>query len=396
MESETNFNENIASQLKVFLENPYEPKLADGLSMESSLSNRLNPKFPNCDQFTIQGSSSNPIFGVPNHLFNDPFDPAKSSSDTTYFLKDFISYASRQASPGDGANGLMHGSDYKEVLNFPPKSLDRSMDQVEIDKPLNFPKFKSLKINSPSDEDSCLTVNGGSEKKVVSKKKRAVVINRKNEDQKKSIIIKGQWTREEDRLLKKLVKKHGVRKWSQIAQMVPGRLGKQFLNFSRKSYLMAENLPRAFILLASVLPLNFGRETVVISHLMRCNDEVAVPKLWAPQVEVGSATGSDVNLELPTKSLPQVTDTYLVVNDVAKTNDEGYVKTIFALADEIEGLNNKIYQAGYDFGLQSAQVLLSHELFTMIMLCPPSVCFGEIEVEAVDEVTEVAVNGATN
>lgn len=201
MESETNFNENLASQLKVFLENPYEPKLADGLSMESSLSNRLNPKFPNYDQFTIQGSSSNPIFRVPNHLFNDPFDPAKSSSDTTYFLKDFISYASRQASPGDGANGLMHGSDYREVLNFPPKSLDRSMDQVEIDKPLNFPKFKSLKINSPSDEDSCLTVNGGTEKKVVSKKKRAVVINRKNEDQKKSIIIKGQWTREEDRLI---------------------------------------------------------------------------------------------------------------------------------------------------------------------------------------------------
>lgn len=199
MESDKNFNENLASQLKVFLENPYEPKLAGEFSMESSLSNRLNPKFPNCDQFTIQGSSSNPFFGVPDHLFNDPFDPSKSSSDTTYFLKDFISYASRQSSTEDGANGLMHGSDYIGFLNFPPKSFDQSMDQVEIDKQLNFPKFKSLKINLPSDPDSCLTVNGGNEKKVVSKKKRAVMINRKNEHQKKSIIIKGQWTREEDR-----------------------------------------------------------------------------------------------------------------------------------------------------------------------------------------------------
>ncbi|KAJ4972550.1 hypothetical protein NE237_005724 [Protea cynaroides] len=39
--------------------------------------------------------------------------------------------------------------------------------------------------------------------------------------------IKGQWTDEEDRLLVRLVKQYGVRKWAQIAQKLIGRAGKQ-------------------------------------------------------------------------------------------------------------------------------------------------------------------------
>ncbi|CAJ1960315.1 unnamed protein product [Sphenostylis stenocarpa] len=39
--------------------------------------------------------------------------------------------------------------------------------------------------------------------------------------------IKGQWTEEEDRILLKLVKQHGVGKWSQIAEKLDGRAGKQ-------------------------------------------------------------------------------------------------------------------------------------------------------------------------
>ncbi|KAK7305374.1 hypothetical protein VNO77_43279 [Canavalia gladiata] len=40
-------------------------------------------------------------------------------------------------------------------------------------------------------------------------------------------LIKGQWTDEEDRKLLKLVKQHGVRNWSQIAEKLEGRAGKQ-------------------------------------------------------------------------------------------------------------------------------------------------------------------------
>ncbi|KAG9453942.1 hypothetical protein H6P81_006846 [Aristolochia fimbriata] len=42
-----------------------------------------------------------------------------------------------------------------------------------------------------------------------------------------SALVKGQWTAEEDSLLLKLVKQHGVRKWSVIAQHLVGRIGKQ-------------------------------------------------------------------------------------------------------------------------------------------------------------------------
>ncbi|PVH63346.1 hypothetical protein PAHAL_2G009800 [Panicum hallii] len=44
---------------------------------------------------------------------------------------------------------------------------------------------------------------------------------------KKANVVKKQWTPEEDRKLVKLVEQFGLRKWSYIAQMLPGRVGKQ-------------------------------------------------------------------------------------------------------------------------------------------------------------------------
>jgi len=40
-------------------------------------------------------------------------------------------------------------------------------------------------------------------------------------------IVKGPWTSEEDQLMRGLVAQHGLKKWSVIAQHIPGRLGKQ-------------------------------------------------------------------------------------------------------------------------------------------------------------------------
>nr|GMD29288.1 transcription factor MYB119-like [Ipomoea batatas] len=42
-----------------------------------------------------------------------------------------------------------------------------------------------------------------------------------------STLIKGQWSEEEDRVLMRLVKQFGMRKWSQIAENMVGRAGKQ-------------------------------------------------------------------------------------------------------------------------------------------------------------------------
>lgn len=43
----------------------------------------------------------------------------------------------------------------------------------------------------------------------------------------KPSLVKGPWTAEEDRKVVELVKKHGAKKWSQIATELPGRIGKQ-------------------------------------------------------------------------------------------------------------------------------------------------------------------------
>eukprot|EP00899_Mesostigma_viride_P004082 jgi/Mesvir1/13675/Mv02116-RA.1 len=40
-------------------------------------------------------------------------------------------------------------------------------------------------------------------------------------------LVKGPWTKEEDALILQLVEKHGAKKWSLIAQSLPGRIGKQ-------------------------------------------------------------------------------------------------------------------------------------------------------------------------
>ncbi|KAK7354039.1 hypothetical protein VNO80_19495 [Phaseolus coccineus] len=44
---------------------------------------------------------------------------------------------------------------------------------------------------------------------------------------KKSKTVKGHWTIEEDGLLIQLVEQYGLRKWSHIAKILPGRIGKQ-------------------------------------------------------------------------------------------------------------------------------------------------------------------------
>lgn len=40
-------------------------------------------------------------------------------------------------------------------------------------------------------------------------------------------VIKGYWTKEEDKLLVELVGKLGSKQWSQVAKHLPGRIGKQ-------------------------------------------------------------------------------------------------------------------------------------------------------------------------
>ncbi|XP_019418525.1 PREDICTED: transcription factor MYB108-like [Lupinus angustifolius] len=62
---------------------------------------------------------------------------------------------------------------------------------------------------------------------VLALRKNMKVVRRKPKNGSSMFLIKGQWTAEEDRKLLKLVKQHGVTKWSQIAEKLEGRAGKQ-------------------------------------------------------------------------------------------------------------------------------------------------------------------------
>ncbi|KAK1407233.1 hypothetical protein QVD17_38847 [Tagetes erecta] len=83
-----------------------------------------------------------------------------------------------------------------------------------IERPIINPKPVSFFV---ADEGSCVTADNGIKKSNRRSGKGKTTTN----------SSKGQWTKEEDRVLKDMVEKYGVRKWSYIAQMLRGRIGKQ-------------------------------------------------------------------------------------------------------------------------------------------------------------------------
>ncbi|KDP31088.1 hypothetical protein JCGZ_11464 [Jatropha curcas] len=96
---------------------------------------------------------------------------------------------------------------------------------------LNLQGMEGINFLVP-DEVSCVTANDNThyQKKICvnNNNYRAQPSTKRTcKERKKHNVVKGQWTIEEDRLLTQLVEKNGLRKWSHIAQMLPGRIGKQ-------------------------------------------------------------------------------------------------------------------------------------------------------------------------
>ncbi|CAN8325195.1 unnamed protein product [Cochlearia groenlandica] len=106
-------------------------------------------------------------------------------------------------------------------FDYPPK-------EIIINKPMNFVM---------QDEVSCVSADNNDCYKAMTFNKTKPFLTRKLSSSssssttwkgnKKTTLVKGQWTSEEDRVLIQLVEKYGLRKWSHIAQVLPGRIGKQ-------------------------------------------------------------------------------------------------------------------------------------------------------------------------
>ncbi|KAK4543269.1 hypothetical protein RGQ29_033151 [Quercus rubra] len=213
---------------------PYFPNLLSGSPSKQEIPNELGG-----DGFSIAGSNSSNAL-VPNNVhhfdhavpFNgsnlNPHHPISPFANE--FYSDFNAYASSVFAP-DCKNGNMHGLGNDISLGLrdnPQKNLVHSVIQTEAYLPLNTQQLGSTN-GSLAENMSCTAAETNKYLGKVDLKQQQRLHMRKASKARKKYanIIKGQWTPQEDRLLVQLVDQFGIKKWSQIARIITGRVGKQ-------------------------------------------------------------------------------------------------------------------------------------------------------------------------
>ncbi|XP_031249852.1 transcription factor MYB118-like [Pistacia vera] len=235
MEFDSSFREDYPFLSSLLADNPFSnPEFGNGFSSvfdnsSSSSSNKglfhnshyqleldhdsflTNPQ--SFSRLTIEGSSKNPFFGVSKPSF-DPFEVY-----TNIFSADHVVDCTPLIP--NAANGLLHGSDGSAFWA-------QSVPETQIYQPIKFQEFGSAAARLP-DEVSCITgdQNATYHQKVDQKRYKRIQTRRGGKPPKKHNLIKGQWTAQEDKMLVQLVGQYGTKKWSQIAKMLNGRVGKQ-------------------------------------------------------------------------------------------------------------------------------------------------------------------------
>ncbi|CAK8566766.1 unnamed protein product [Lathyrus sativus] len=176
--------------------------------------------FNHIDKFNLHGTFFNPGSGVQN------FDPSDNFSFVDNEFKPFVENNSGNGHAfvmdnflhgGYGLNNLSQKNNQVETMvtnqsNYFPFNINIPQET----KPLNF---------VAPDEVSCTPSMKFYKRFGINRNTKGYPISRRY--RKNSNVVKGQWTVEEDGLLIQLVEENGLRKWSRIAQMLPGRIGKQ-------------------------------------------------------------------------------------------------------------------------------------------------------------------------
>ncbi|RDX65643.1 Transcription factor MYB98, partial [Mucuna pruriens] len=231
MAIETNLTENYAPQPMHLQENYLKPSMEDQLPFGTPSSQGFLQDFHHIDhQFHVNGSSSsNPIFGVQTPSF-DPFDHNVTCESVP---PDFQVYECKPFAESN-ASGHAHAhliDNFQYVgysLNLPRTN---QLDMMVANQ--SYLSFNALETKPSNfvvpDEVSCISPPNYYKRVGLNKSimRESPSTRRTFKARKKSNIVKGQWTADEDRLLIQLVEQYGVRKWSHIAQALPGRIGKQ-------------------------------------------------------------------------------------------------------------------------------------------------------------------------
>nr|QSD99785.1 MYB family transcription factor [Melilotus albus] len=179
--------------------------------------------FNHIDKFNVNSTFSNTVSGVQNFYPSDNF-----TYDVHHNFKPFV-----ENNSGNGHAYVMDNFLYGGYgLNNNLSQRNNQMEMMVTNQnyfPFNIPQeTKPLNTIVP-DEVSCISsVNYYRRVDMNRNNKAYPYASRKKEKvRRKCNFVKGQWTAEEDGLLVQLVGQHGLRKWSHIAEMLPGRIGKQ-------------------------------------------------------------------------------------------------------------------------------------------------------------------------
>ncbi|GAA0166257.1 hypothetical protein LIER_21452 [Lithospermum erythrorhizon] len=220
-------------------------RIIDDFCIDSITSKGFLQEFQHLDNhYSITGSSFNPDIGIQTYGFDDPFDPfpqqrstatVTSSGVDVYEFNKTSSFEENSAISGSlvmqkfqgvgGGLGLFGYSNKNISMDYKNNYFDQSFLSLN-----NCQDVKPLKFVVP-DESSCITTTGNDHfykaNTASMKKNPNNTTKERGRGRKTHKTTKGLWNAEEDRLLIKFVEKHGVRKWSLIAQILKGRLGKQ-------------------------------------------------------------------------------------------------------------------------------------------------------------------------
>ncbi|KAG6716032.1 hypothetical protein I3843_04G025500 [Carya illinoinensis] len=198
----------------------------------------LNPHDDHVDDhFNVEGFITDPNPGIQAPCPDDQY-PACEAYESHEFLKDFnANYASSTILfASDSKSGNMHGFETSSLGlldNIPHQNFVQPITQTQIYLPLKIIQQPASANGNFADDVSCITAENGyyNYRKLLAdqniKRKRVLHIRKASRVPRKPTIIKGQWTPQEDRLLQQLVDRFGIKKWSQIARMLNGRVGKQ-------------------------------------------------------------------------------------------------------------------------------------------------------------------------
>ncbi|CDP12425.1 unnamed protein product [Coffea canephora] len=165
-----------------------KPDIDQDFCMDNCQSKGFLQDFQHLDHFSFTGSSFNPDLGIHTTGF-DPFDPFFNGSSMIDF--DYLEF--KPFEENDNNNGKLVTQNFEGGGGF--------VYYKESGTKRNNNRFSNIALSSST--------------------------KKQGRGRKKSKSAKGQWTIEEDRLLVHLVEKFGVRKWSHIAQVLKGRIGKQ-------------------------------------------------------------------------------------------------------------------------------------------------------------------------